>query len=105
MDDRDRAEVLAEILRERLRGVERVVEEWSVPQAEAVSYAQLKDLIWQLAAPLGLSMLGFSAADRAHREGDVDTDLLATRALFARIGQDTGALLERFLVAAGDLQP
>ncbi len=105
MDDRARAEVLAEILRERLSGVERVVEEWSVPGAEAVSYAQLKDLIWQLAAPLGLSMLGFGAADRARQQGDVDTDLLAAQALFARTGESTGALLERFLAAAGALQP
>jgi len=105
MDERRRAEILAEILEERLPGVERVIQEWSVPHAEAVSYAQLKDLIWQAAAPVGLSMLGFSAADRARREGDIDADLLAARALFARIGQDTSDLLERFLAAAADLEP
>ncbi|HET9014490.1 MAG TPA: hypothetical protein VFN57_02765 [Thermomicrobiaceae bacterium] len=105
MDERARADILAEILRERLPGVERVVEEWSVPEAEAVSYAQLKDLIWQLAAPLGLSMLGFSAAEHARQAGEIDVDLQAGQALFARVGQDTGRLLERFVRAAADLQP
>lgn len=104
MDDRERSEILAEILKERLPSIRYIIDEWSVPQAEAVNYAQIKDLIWQIAAPLGLSMLGFSVAERAHQEDPGDIDLLQSRALFARTGEDAGALLERFLNVAGGLR-
>jgi len=96
MEDRDRAEILAEILRERLPGVQRTIEEWSVPHADPVNYAQLKDLIWQVLAPLGL-------AERAALEG-ADPDLLQERALFARIGEDAGRVLDRLLAAAGEVR-
>lgn len=100
MEEHDRVEILAEILTERLATVQRVIEEWSVPAAEPVTYAQLKDLIWQVAAPLGLSMIGFSAAERARRESPADLDLLRARELFGRAGEDASQLLERFLQAA-----
>lgn len=103
MDDRDRAEILAEILRERLPGVQRTIEEWSVPHADPVTYAQLKDLIWQVLAPLGLSLIGFRAAERAALEG-ADSDLLQDGALFARIGEDAGRVLDRLLAAADEVR-
>lgn len=105
MEAQDRVEILAEIVRERLPSVRRIIEEWSVPEAEAVSYAQLKDLIWQLAAPLGLSMLGFSAAERARREEPTDPELQAAGELFARVGEDAGQALERFLSVADSIRP
>lgn len=105
MDVHDRADVLAEILRERLPSVQRVIEEWSVSGAEAVSYAQVKDLIWQLAAPLGLSLLGFSATEQALRQSPSDTDIMAERELFARAGDDAGRALEQFLTAADKIRP
>jgi len=104
MEDRDRAEILAEILRERMPAVQHIIDEWSVPEAEAVNYAQIKDLIWQIAAPLGLSMLGFSVTERARNEEPGDIDLLGARALFARAGEESGALLESFLSVAQGLR-
>lgn len=104
MEDRDRAEILAEILRERMPSVQHIINEWSVPEADAVSYAQIKDLIWQIAAPLGLSMLGFSVTERARAEDPGDVDLLGDRALFARAGEESGALLESFLAVAHGLR-
>ncbi|MDI3340954.1 MAG: hypothetical protein QJR03_10530 [Sphaerobacter sp.] len=103
MEDRDRAEILAEILRERLPGVQRTIEEWSVPQADPVTYAQLKDLIWQVLGPLGVSMIGFRAAERAAAAGG-DVEVLQARALFARVGEDAGRVLERLLTAAGQVR-
>lgn len=107
MEAQDRVEILAEIVRERLPSVQRIIEEWSVPEGEAVSYAQLKDLIWQLAAPLGLSMLGFSAAERARREVGASTDpeILAASEFFARVGDNAGQALERFLSVADSIRP
>ncbi len=104
MDDRDRAEILAEVLRERMPSVRHIIDEWSVPESDAVNYAQIKDLIWQIAAPLGLSMLGFSTVERALREDPGDIDALGDRALFAQAGEDTGALVEQFLEMAGRLR-
>ncbi len=104
MDDRERAEILAEVLRERMTSVKYIVDEWSVPESEAVNYAQIKDLIWQIAAPLGLSMLGFSASQRSRQEDPGDVDVMEAQALFARVGEDVGALLERFLTTAGRLR-
>ncbi len=104
MDDRDRAEILAEILRERMPTVRHIIDEWSVPEADAVNSAQIKDLIWQIAAPLGLSMLGFSVSERARREDPGDIDLMQARALFASAGEESGALLERFLSVAHGLR-
>lgn len=105
MDDRDRVEILAEILRERMPNVQRIVEEWSVPEADLVSLAQIKDLIWETMAPLGLSILGFSAAERERRQSPADPDLAEASALFARAGEDAGRLLERFLQAADRIRP
>ncbi len=104
MDDRDRAEILAEILRERMPTVHHIIDEWSVPDSDAVNYAQIKDLIWQIAAPLGLSMLGFSVSERARMEDPGDIDLMQERALFAGSGEESGALLERFLSVAQGLR-
>ncbi len=104
MDDRDRAEILAEILRERMPTVRHIIDEWSVPESDAVNYAQIKDLIWQIAAPLGLSMLGFSVSERARMEDPGDIDLMQERALFAGAGEESGALLERFLSVAHGLR-
>ncbi len=80
-----------------MASVRYIIDEWSVPDSDAVNYAQIKDLIWQIAAPLGLSMLGFSTVERALREDPGDIDALGNRALFAQAGEDTGALLEQFL--------
>lgn len=104
MDNHARVEILAEILRERLPSVQRVIEEWSVPHSDPVTYAQVKDLIWEVLAPLGISMLGFSAADRAAQES-TDPDILQARALFARTGEDTGRLLERLMQIADSVRP
>lgn len=104
MDDHERAEILAEVLRERLPSVQYIIDEWSVPESEAVNYAQMKDLIWQIAAPLGLSMLGFSASERARQVDPGDIDAIETRALFSKTGEETGALIEHFLSAAGRLR-
>ena len=38
MDDRERAEILAEILRERMPSVRHIIDEWSVPESDAVKY-------------------------------------------------------------------
>lgn len=105
MDEQDRAEILAEILEERLPTVQRVIEEWSVPGAEAVNYAQLKDLIWEIMAPLGLTVIGFSAAERARQASPADPDLLSARDLFAHVGADIGRLLDRFLETADAIRP
>jgi hypothetical protein len=104
VDDRERVEILAEVLQERMASVRYIIDEWSVPQAEPVNYAQIKDLIWQIAAPLGLSMLGFSVVERAVHDDPGDIDALGTRALFAQVGEDAGVLLERFLTIAGELR-
>jgi hypothetical protein len=104
MDDRDRAEILEEILQERLPSVQYIIDEWSVPEADAVNYAQIKDLIWQLAAPLGLSMLGFRATQRERQNDPGDIDLLSAEALFLRTGEEVEALLERFLAVADGLR-
>ena len=104
MDDRERAEILAEVLRERLPSIRYIVDEWSVPESEAVNYAQVKDLIWQIAAPLGLSMLGFSVSERARHDDPGDIDVLEAHALFAQAGEDSGALFERFLLIANGLR-
>ena len=101
MDDLARVEILEEILRERLPTVRHIIDEWSVAGAEALSYAQSKDLIWQIVAPLGLSMIGYSAAERARQEEPGNLDLLEARELFARTGEDVGRLLELFLEVAG----
>lgn len=104
MDDRERAEILAEVLRERMSSLRYIIDEWSVPESEAVNYAQIKDLIWQIAAPLGLSMLGFSVSERVRQTDPGDIDVLEARALFAQAGEDAGALLERFLSIASGLR-
>ncbi len=104
MDDRERAEILAEVLRERMPSIRYIVDEWSVPESDAVNYAQIKDLIWQAAAPLGLSMLGFSVSERARQTDPGDIDVLETQALFAQAGEDFGAMLERFLSVASELR-
>lgn len=101
----DRVEILAEIVRERLPGVQRLIEEWSVPESDPVNYAQMKDLIWQAAAPLGLSLLGFRAVERARLEDPGDLDLQQAGALFSRVGGDAGDIIERFLRAAADVRP
>lgn len=104
MEDRERAEVLAEVLRERLSSLRHIIDEWSVPEAEAVNYAQIKDLIWQIAAPLGISMLGFSVTERARAEDPGDIDILEARGLFSEAGEEAGALLESFLTIANRLR-
>lgn len=101
----DRVEILAEIVRERLPSVQRLIEEWSVPESDAVNYAQMKDLIWQAAAPLGLSLLGFRAVEHARLEDPSDLDLQQAGALFSRVGGDAGDIIERFLRAAADVRP
>ncbi len=105
MEDRDRAEVLAEILDERLASVRHLLDEWSVPQAEALTYAQAKDLIWQLFAPFGLAMLGYRVAERALREEPYDPALRSALERFTQTGEAVGNLLERFLAAAGEIRP
>jgi hypothetical protein len=100
LDDEQRVEILAEILRERLPTVRHVVDEWSVAGSDPVSYAQTKDLIWQIAGALGLAMVGYSAAERARHEDPGDLELLEAQRLFARSGEDVGRVLERFLAAA-----
>ena len=104
MDDRERAELLAEVLRERLSSIRYIIDEWSVPESEAVNYAQVKDLIWQVAAPFGLSMLGFSVSERARQSDPGDIDVLEDQALFAQAGEDAATLLERFLLIAAGLR-
>src|SRR5689334_22992634 len=105
MDDRERMDILAEILRERASSTRHVLDEWSVPHADPLTYAQAKDLIWQIAAPLGLSMLGFSAAERVRRDDPGDPDIQSALAGFARTGEETGRLMERLLRAAAGVQP
>ena len=97
LEDEDRAEVLAEVLRERMPSIQYIIDEWSVPEAEAFNYAQLKDLIWQIAAPLGLSLLGFSLAENARRENPGNADLQEAQALFGRVGEEMGTLLDQYL--------
>ena len=104
MEDEERAEVLAEVLRERMSSVQYILDEWSVPEAEAFNYAQLKDLIWQIAAPLGLSLLGFSMAENARHGNPGDSDLQEAQALFGRIGEEMGTRLDQFLDIAGMLR-
>lgn len=101
----DRVEILAEIVRERLPHVQRLIEEWSVPESDPVSYAQMKDLIWQAAAPLGLSLLGFRAVEHAHLDDPGNIDLRQAASLFSQVGSDTGDIIERFLQAAAGVRP
>lgn len=105
MDERERADILAEILNERLPSVRHILDEWSVPESDALNYAQAKDLIWQLAAPLCLSMLGFSAAEHAHQEDPGDPDLARDQVQFARVGEDVADLLNRFIAIAAGVRP
>ena len=100
-----RLEIIVEVLRERLPAARRVVEEWSVPGPEALTYSQAKDLIWQVAAPFGLAMLGYTLAERLVEAGDADLDLLASQGHLAHVGEETGALLDRLLRAADQVRP
>lgn len=95
-DDAD-IDVLAEVLRERMESVKYIIDEWSVPGADAVNYAQIKDLIWQIAAPLGISLLGFSLVEEARQTDPEDTALQDAQALFGRVGEEMGSRLEQFL--------
>jgi len=104
LDELTRAEILAEILRERLPTVRHFIDEWSVAGSDAVSYAQTKDLIWQIAAPLGLAMIGYGAAERARREEPGNQDVVEALSLFARAGEDAGRLLDQFLAAAAGIR-
>jgi hypothetical protein len=100
MDDQDRAEILDEILRERMRAVRSILDEWSVPEADALTYAQAKDLIWQIAAPFGLAMLGFRVAEQALSDDPGNLDLMQSLRRCSRTGDDAGQLLERLLQTA-----
>jgi hypothetical protein len=104
VEDEARAEVLAEVLRERMPSIQYIIDEWSVPEAEAFNYAQLKDLIWQIAAPLGLSLLGFSLAENGRHENPGDADLQEAQVLFSRVGEEMGTLLDQYLDIAGILR-
>ena len=104
LDEQTRAEILAEVLRERLPTVRHIVDEWSVAGSDAVSYAQTKDLIWQLAAPLGLAMIGYSVAERARQEEPGNLDVIEATRLFARTGEDVGRVLDQFLAAAAGIR-
>lgn len=104
IEERERVEVLAEVLRERLPGLRHIIDEWSVPQADPLSYAQAKDLIAQIAAPLGLALVGFSAAERARRDDPGDLDTLQAQALFARAGEELSQALDRFLAIAAQVR-
>ena len=100
MDDLEQVEILAEVLRERLPTVTHIIDEWGVAGSDATSYAQIKDLIWQIAAPLGLAMLGYSAAERARQDEPGNLEVGEAQALFARAGEDCGGVLGLFLGAA-----
>jgi len=104
VEDEEGAEILAEVLRERMQSVQYIIDEWSVPNADAVNYAQLKDLIWQIAAPLGLSLLGFSMSDNARRSDPGNDELQQAQALFGRVGEEIGDLLNQFLGIAALLR-
>jgi hypothetical protein len=97
MNDDAGIDVLAEVLRERMESVKYIIDEWSVPGADAVNYAQIKDLIWQIAAPLGISLLGFSLAEDALQNDPGDISLEEAQALFGRVGEEMGSRLEQFL--------
>lgn len=105
MDDRDRVEILDEILRERGSSVQRLIEEWSVPHADPLTYAQAKDLIWQIMAPLGLSLLGFRAAERAQQVAPADAALRDALYRFHQTGEEAGQVLERLLQIADSVRP
>jgi hypothetical protein len=104
VEDEVGAEVLVEVLRERMQSVQYIIDEWSVPEAEAFNYAQLKDLIWQIAAPLGLSLLGFSIAENARRSDPGNSELLDAQQLFGRVGEEMSARLNQFLEIAAVLR-
>ena len=100
MDDQQQVEILEEILEERLTSLRHIINEWSVPEADALNYAQAKDLIWQMGAPLGLAMVGYSAAERVLREDPANHEMLQAQELFASSGEEIGQILDRFLAAA-----
>ena len=100
MEDEEGAEVLAEVLRERIQSIQYIIDEWSVPEADAFNYAQLKDLVWQIAAPLGLSLIGFSMAENARHSDPGNAELQDAQALFGRVGEEMGTLLNQFLEIA-----
>jgi hypothetical protein len=101
MDDQDRVEIIDE----RLPHVRHIVQEWSVAESDALNYAQTKDLIWQLVVPLGLSMIGFKAAERVLDENQADTGARDAYEQFTRIGSDVDDLIEQFLYNADSIRP
>lgn len=100
MDERERMAILAEVLEERLPYVQNVLDEWSVPESDALSYAQAKDLIWHLVAPLGISLIGYRAAERALDDDPGDSDAQQAYERFTSVGKRIGDMLDDALHAA-----
>jgi hypothetical protein len=104
MEDHDRVMILSEILSERLPYLRNVVDEWSVAESDALNYAQAKDLIWQLMAPLGISLVGFKAAERVLDENPTDQDAREAYQQFTSVGREIGDMIEYFLQSADSVR-
>lgn len=104
MDERDRMLILEEVLNERLPYVQNVLDEWSVPEADALTYAQAKDLIWHLVAPLGISLIGYKAAERVLDESPGDASAEEAFHQFASVGKQIGDILDDALRSAGSVR-
>jgi hypothetical protein len=104
MDERERMLILAEILDERLPYIQSVLDEWSVPESDALSYAQAKDLIWHLVAPLGISLIGYRAAERALDDYPGDSDAQHAHERFTSVGKRIGDMLDDALQTANSVR-
>ena len=100
MDERERMMILLEILDERYPYVQNMLNEWATDGADALSYAQAKDLVWQLLAPLGISLIGYRAAERALDDYPSDPDAREAYERFTAVGQQIGDTLDDALNVA-----